>query len=149
MAARQKIRRSDCPIGFTLDIVGDRWSLLIMRDLLTRGKSRFRELAADEGIATNVLAERLRRLVAMGIIVGAADEADRRQVAYRPTESGLALLPLVVEMACWGANHDPHTGAPPGFAEACRGNRERLLTSMLNVAGAERTTSAGGRRARG
>lgn len=135
MAALPRSRRSDCPIGFTLDIVGDRWSLLIMRDLLTRGKSRFRELAADEGIATNVLAERLERLVRAGIVDGNTDVTDRRQITYSPTEAGLALLPVIVEMACWGAAHDPVTGAPPGFAEACRRDRDHLMASILNVAG--------------
>lgn len=136
MAALPRLRRSDCPIGFTLDLVGDRWSLLIMRDLLTRGKSRFRELAADEGIATNVLAERLERLVRAGIVAGSTDMKDRRQITYSPTQAGLALLPVIVEMACWGASHDPMTGAPPGFAEACHRDRESLMASILNVAGA-------------
>ncbi len=130
MPREARKRRSDCPIGFTLDIVGDRWSLLVMRDVLMRGKSRFRELAAEEGIASNILSERLARLEAAGLLERRPDPADGRQVQYRPTSAGIELMPLVVEMAFWGAVHDPATGAPAEFVQAYRADRDALIAGM-------------------
>ncbi|MBX3531549.1 MAG: helix-turn-helix transcriptional regulator [Rhizobiaceae bacterium] len=130
MVRHSRARRSDCPIGFTLDIFGDRWSLLILRDVLTRAKSRFREFAAEERIATNVLAERLERLEGAGLLTRANDPSDARQFVYRPTRAAIDLLPVVVEMAYWGAMHDPETGAPREFVEAYEADRQALLAGM-------------------
>jgi DNA-binding HxlR family transcriptional regulator len=130
MKHAQRQRRSDCPIGFTLEIIGDRWSLLILRDVLTRGKTRFRDFASDEGIATNVLSDRLSRLEDAGVLERKADPADGRQVVYKPTGAGIAMLPLVVEMAYWGVTHDPRTGAPAQFVSAYESDRNALIAGM-------------------
>ncbi|MBX3579709.1 MAG: helix-turn-helix transcriptional regulator [Rhizobiaceae bacterium] len=130
MKHAKRERRSDCPIGFTLDIVGDRWSLLILRDVLTLGKTRFRDFASEEGIASNVLSERLSRLEEAGVLERKADPADGRQIIYSPTPAGIALLPLVVEMAYWGATHDPQTGAPAQFIAAYQSDRNSLIAGM-------------------
>src|SRR5258708_20546696 len=106
-------RRSSCPINASLEILGDRWSLLIVRDLMLRSYQTYKELlSSDEGIATNILAERLKRLDAAGIISTSHDAEDRRKVVYRLTAKGIDLAPIVVGLILWGAQNDP-TGAPP------------------------------------
>lgn len=111
-------KRSACPISYSLDVFGDRWTLLVLRDLVLREKQRYREfLASDEGIASNILSDRLRRLEEAGIATREVDPLDGRQVIYAVTEKGRSLVPLLMEMAAWGASHDSETGAPSRFAE--------------------------------
>src|SRR6266496_3609165 len=82
-------RRSDCPLNATLEVFGDRWSLLIVRDLLFKGRTAYKDfLAGGEGIATNVLADRLRRLAVEGVIEKGRDQVDARRLVYRLTASG-------------------------------------------------------------
>lgn len=133
--------RSHCPINFGLELFGDGWTLLVLRDLLIRGKSGFGDFrASDERIASNILADRLKKLEAAGLVSCGADPADRRRTLYRPTEAARALLPVLVEMAYWGARHDPDTEAPPEFVAAYEADRAGLLRAMaagLDPAGAE------------
>src|SRR5438445_9577407 len=106
-------RRSDCPLNATLEVLGDRWSLLIVRDLLFKERTTYKDfLAGGEGIATNVLADRLKRLEAAGVIEKGRDAADARRLVYRLTTKGLSLAPVLVEMIVWGAGHY-HTAEPP------------------------------------
>jgi DNA-binding HxlR family transcriptional regulator len=108
-------RRSDCPIACALDLVGDRWTLLIVRDLVL-GKSRFDEfLVSEEGIATNILAARLRVLEELGYIARRSDTVDRRRVQYRLTKSGKILRRLVRGVAEWGLRSLPHTKLADGI----------------------------------
>lgn len=123
--------RSGCPINFGLEIFGDQWSLLILRDMLIVGKRTFKAFqASEEGIASNVLTDRLKRLEACGIIARMTSSEDRRQVLYEPTEAGKALLPVLIEMSYWGATHDAATAAPPGFAAAYKADREGLMRAI-------------------
>lgn len=118
-------KRSGCPISFALDLFGDRWTLLILRDLILRGKRRYGEfLSADEGIASNILSDRLKRLESSGIVTRETDPSDKRQVLYTPTPKGAALLPVLLEIAAWGASHDKDTGAPSRFAESFYRDRQ-------------------------
>ena len=111
-------RRSGCPVSCSLDLLGDKWSLLIVRDMVFVGKRYFKEfLASDEGIASNILADRLQRLEATGIITKRSDPDSGRQVLYSLTEKGVALIPLLVELVCWGALFD---GAPNADPRAVR-----------------------------
>ena len=126
-------RRSDCPIAFSLDLLGDRWTLLVLRDLLLKRKRHFREMAAEEGIATNILADRLRRLEAWGIVRREPDPADRRQAIYRATERGIALTRVLVELAAWGASTDPKTGAPDGFVAAFEADRDAYIQATIDA----------------
>jgi DNA-binding HxlR family transcriptional regulator len=104
-------RRSPCPVGCSLDIFGDRWSLLIIRDLMC-GRSRFKELAASpEGIATNLLSERLARLVRHGIIETAPSEDGSKHLAYRLTRKGKALRPILTTIRDWGLQWEAGTEA--------------------------------------
>jgi DNA-binding HxlR family transcriptional regulator len=99
--------RSDCPLNVCLEIFGDRWSLLIVRDLLFKKHYEFKDyLAAKEGIATNVLSDRLRRLEQHGIITRSAHPNDARKVDYRLSKKGLDLAPLLVEMVLWATKHE-------------------------------------------
>jgi DNA-binding HxlR family transcriptional regulator len=124
--------RSGCPINFGLEIFGDQWSLLILRDMLIVGKRTFREFqASEEGIASNILTDRLKRLERCGIIARSVSPEDRRQVLYQPTEAGQALLPVLVEMSYWGATHDAKTAAPPGFVAAYEADRSGLIRAIL------------------
>ncbi|RJE84730.1 transcriptional regulator [Paenibacillus sp. 1011MAR3C5] len=103
-------RRSDCPISFSLDLLGDSWSLLIIRDILFAGKRTFGEfLASDEGIARNILTNRLSRLEAMGLITKNPHPTDKRKDLYALTEAGLDLLPVLWELSAWGAKYEPET----------------------------------------
>ena len=109
---KQQHRRSDCPINFALQTFGDMWSLLIVRDIVYFGKQTYREfLESDEGIATNILAGRLAQLVQAGILLKKPHERDKRKEVYALTEKGLDLIPILLELANWSAQHDPQTGA--------------------------------------
>lgn len=117
-------------MSISLEIFGDRWSLLIIRDLMVRGFRTFKEfLQSGEGIATNVLADRLSRLEATGIIVAKADHADGRRVNYRLTEKGIDLAPVLLELLIWGARHED-TGAPCAFIAKMEKNREHVLREV-------------------
>src|SRR5258708_1529373 len=99
-------RRSDCPINFALETLGDPWSLLIIRDIVYFGKKTYKEfLESEEGMATNILASRLALLEHKGILEKKALEGDRRKDVYRLTEKGLDLIPILVELANWSAAH--------------------------------------------
>ncbi len=94
--------RSDCPVNFGLESFGDKWSLLIVRDMMFWGKRTYGEfLRSDEGIATNILAARLASLEKEGIISKKPHPADRRKEMYSLTEKGLELIPLLVEIVAW------------------------------------------------
>lgn len=120
-------RRSGCPVSVSLDILGDRWSLLIIRDMMVRGYRTFREFQrAGEGIATNILAERLHKLEAAGILISEPVADDRRSAHYRLTSKGIALAPVLLELLIWATHHED-TGAPCSFIEQMEQNRETVL----------------------
>jgi DNA-binding HxlR family transcriptional regulator len=119
--------RSGCPVNISLEVFGDRWSLLIVRDLMVRGFTTFQDfLDSGEGIATNILADRLRRLHKSGIVTNKRDENDGRRVIYRLTEKGIDLAPVVLELLIWGAQHEK-TGAPPAVIAEMAKNRRGVL----------------------
>jgi len=108
-------------------MLGDRWSLLVVRDLMVRGLRTFKEFQeAGEGIATSVLADRLQKLEAAGIIAAEADEADGRRVNYRLTEKGIDLAPVLLELLIWGARHE-ETEASCAVIEEMAKNREAVV----------------------
>ena len=120
-------RRSGCPVAISLEMLGDRWSLLIIRDLMVRGSRTFKEFqAAGEGIATNILADRLRKLAAAGILHAEPDRTDARKVNYRLTEKGIDLAPVLLELLVWGARHE-RTGLPLSVVERMEKHREEVL----------------------
>jgi len=100
-------RRSGCPLNASVEILGDRWSLLIVRDMMLRGFRTFKEfLGSYERIATNILTDRLRKLEEHGIIRAHSDPADGRRLIYRLTEKGIGLAPVLTEMVLWAAAHE-------------------------------------------
>ena len=106
-------RRSDCPIACTLDLIGDRWTLLIVRDLF-RGKRRFSEfLASDEGIKTNILTERLKRLERVGLVQRVSYQAHPPRYEYHLTPAGHELSPVLGAIFTWGRAHIAGLAAPP------------------------------------
>jgi DNA-binding HxlR family transcriptional regulator len=123
-------RRSGCPVGISLDLVGDRWSLLIVRDLMVRGMRTFKDFQqAGEGIATNVLADRLRKLEAAGVISAQPEPADRRKVQYRLTEKGIDLAPVLTELLLWGARYE-NTATPPELIAQLEVDRQGFLAEV-------------------
>lgn len=126
--------RSHCPVNYALEAVGDRWSLIVMRDILLNGKCRFDALmAAEEAIATNVLSERLARLVSLQIIERYRDPDDGRRYIYVATGKGEALLGAILELGAWGAEFDPETDAPPGTPETYRADRAGVIAAALKA----------------
>ena len=116
MKRSTECRRSGCPISFTLDFLGDKWTLLIIRDMVFLGKKYFGEfLESDEKIATNILADRLKRLEEDKIIFKKDNPDNQKKFIYGLTEKGIELVPLLLEMIKWGAKHNPHTAAPKEF----------------------------------
>jgi DNA-binding HxlR family transcriptional regulator len=117
-------------VSTSLDIFGDRWSLLIIRDLMVRGITRFKEFKeSGEGIATNILADRLQKLEATGIIDAEIEGTDRRKVNYRLTEKGIDLAPVLLELLIWGARHE-ETAAPCALISEMEKNREQVLAEV-------------------
>ena len=110
---RSASRRSGCPLNASVEMLGDRWSLLILRDMMLRGFRTYQQfLASWEGIATNILAERLRKLEANGVIAVARDPSDARKRIYRLTAKGVGLAPVLTEMVLWAAKHEKTGNAP-------------------------------------
>jgi DNA-binding HxlR family transcriptional regulator len=123
-------RRSGCPVSISLDLFGDRWSLLIVRDLMVRGLRTFKEFReSGEGIATNILSDRLQNLEASGILSAEVEQADGRRLNYRLTKKGIDLAPVLLELLIWGARHED-TGAPCAFIVKMEKNREDVLAEV-------------------
>lgn len=103
--------RSGCPINLTLEILGDRWSLIVLRDMMFGNRRHFRELLtkSEEGIASNILADRLRRLVERGLITRQDDPSHKQKALYSLTEMGIALVPVFAMMGAWGRRFLPVT----------------------------------------
>ncbi|MGA8185512.1 MAG: helix-turn-helix domain-containing protein [Terriglobia bacterium] len=117
-------------MSISLEVFGDRWSLLVIRDLMVRGYRTFKEFEqSGEGIATNILANRLRKLRAAGIIETETDPTDGRKLNYRLTQKGIDLGPVVLELLIWGARHE-QTGAPCQVIDHMAQNREAVLAEV-------------------
>jgi DNA-binding HxlR family transcriptional regulator len=124
---RSPKQRSGCPVNVSLEVFGDRWSLLIVRDLMVRGFTRFQDFVeSGEGIATNILAHRLKKLQCCGIVSCERDAEDARRVNYRLTEKGIDLAPVMLELLIWGAQHE-NTGVPQAVIAQLAKNREAVL----------------------
>lgn len=119
--------RSGCPVSIALEKFGDRWSLLIIRDLMVRGYKTFKQFqGSGEGISTNILADRLQKLEAGEIILREPEETDGRKINYRLTEKGIDLAPVLLELLLWSAKHE-QTGAPCELMAQMASNREAVL----------------------
>jgi DNA-binding HxlR family transcriptional regulator len=121
-----------CPVVFSLDIFGDTWSLVILRDILLRGKTHFRELlASDEKIASNILSSRLENLVQEGILVKQPDPANKSAAMYVPTDKALELLPMLFAMMRWGIKYNPNSDTSGPVMHALMTDPEDLQAKVL------------------
>jgi DNA-binding HxlR family transcriptional regulator len=122
--------RSGCPISIALELFGDPWSLLIVRDLMFKGLRTFKEFqAAGEGVATNILSDRLKRLEDAGILTQRPDPADARRVLYGLTRKGADLAPMMVELVLWSARYEK-TEAPPDIVHEMRTQRPQVIARL-------------------
>lgn len=129
--------RSGCPLNASVEMLGDRWSLLIIRDMMLRGAKTFKDfLGGYEKIATNVLADRLRRLEEFDVIRAERDAADGRKTNYVLTEKGIDLAPVLTEMVLWAAAHEKTEN--PGLVERMKKNRKGF-EAEIREAWAKRT----------
>ena len=131
MAGKAKLKhRSGCPVNMCLEVFGDRWSLLIVRDLMVRGYRTFKEFQeSGEGIASNILADRLQRLEAAGILMSEPEPTDGRRINYRLTEKGIDLAPILLDLLIWGARHE-QADASCSLILKMEKNREEILSEV-------------------
>ena len=124
-------QRSHCPISTALDILGDKWSLLVIRDLLFFGKQSFSELkASEEKIATNILSKRLEALVAEELVVVQPHLVDKRKKHYRLTQKGRDLLPAMLEIMVWSDTYYPDMEVPTELIRRVKEDRAQLLLDI-------------------
>jgi DNA-binding HxlR family transcriptional regulator len=102
-------QRSGCPINLTLEMLGDRWSLIVIRDVMFGNRRHYRDLLnrSEEGIASNILADRLKRLVVAGLLSRRDDPTHKQKAIYSLTQPAIELVPLLAEMGAWGRRHTP------------------------------------------
>jgi len=125
----EETRRSACPLNASVEMLGDRWSLLIIRDMMLRDSRTYKEfLQCFEGIATNILADRLKKLIAYGILTTQPDPGDRRRVIYRLTEKGIDLAPVLTEMVLWAAAHEDTGNA--ALVKLMREDKKKFLSNV-------------------
>jgi DNA-binding HxlR family transcriptional regulator len=129
MGKESRTRRSTCPLNASVEMLGDRWSLLILRDMMLRGFHSYKEfLESHEKIATNILADRLQKLEGYGIIAARRDPSDGRKVSYSLTEKGIDLAPVLTEMVLWAGRHEK-TGNRP-LVQQMKRNKQRFLAEI-------------------
>lgn len=134
MKTESKKRSSGCPIAFGLDTFGDRWSLLIIREIMLRGKRTYSEfLTADEGIATNILVDRLKQLEADGILEKSRDPENRRSFLYNLTQKGRDLAPILLEIVIWSGKYDNRPGAMREVLEKVQQDREGFEAELRSA----------------
>lgn len=130
--------RSGCPISLTLELLGDRWTLLIIRDLVFAGKRHFREfLQSDEGISSRTLAERLQTLVDEGILTRSDDPTHGLKAIYRLTDAGIDLLPVLATVGAWGSKHRRADDRLARIADELAAGDEPALKRMQETLRAE------------
>jgi DNA-binding HxlR family transcriptional regulator len=131
MTPRHDDPRSTCPIAGTLDILGDKWTMLVIRDMVFARKRHFREfLESPEGVASNILTDRLKRLEESGIVARRPDPESARQVIYTLTEKGKDLIPALLELARWGAKHVARSVVPKNLARRIKEDRDGLIEEL-------------------
>jgi DNA-binding HxlR family transcriptional regulator len=134
-------RRSGCPLNVSVEMLGDRWSLLILRDMMLRGFRSYGEfLESYEGIATNILADRLKKLIHHGIITTLQDPEDGRKLSYVLTRKGIDLAPVLTEMVLWAARHEETENQ--ALVRLMQKDKEQFLATIRRRWEEQRTRSA-------
>ena len=124
--------RSDCPISTALDLFGDKWSLLIIRDLIFKGKNTYGEFQeAGEGIASNILADRLWLLESGGIISKHKHPQSKAKILYKLTEKGIELVPVLVEIIEWSEKYHKVHPQATAFAKTLKRNKEQVIRDLM------------------
>jgi DNA-binding HxlR family transcriptional regulator len=130
-------KRSSCPINFALEEFGDIWSLLIVRDMMLSAKTTYNEfLSSEERIATNILANRLEKLLANGIITKTPHSSDKRKEIYQLTQKGIDLYPILREMMLWSATYDPETELTKDLVRTLQEESQRDVIKKFQQASA-------------
>ena len=130
---KQIVRKSDCPINFALEIFGDRWTFLIVRDLMIKGKHYYGEfLTSEEKIATNILADRLALLEMNGIISKSSDPSHKQKINYRLTLKGIDLIPILIEVIMWSAKYDKDSAVDLNFVKSVEQDKVGLIAQITN-----------------
>jgi DNA-binding HxlR family transcriptional regulator len=125
-------QRSDCPVSFSLDLLGDKWSLLIIRDMMLHSKSTYGEfLQSDEKIATNILADRLASLEQNGFITRRVSEEKKSKIVYGMTEKSIDLVPLLLEYNIWGTKYNP--AGSSGLKTDLTKNKQRTIRKYQQI----------------
>jgi DNA-binding HxlR family transcriptional regulator len=128
---KQIKRKSDCPINFALEIFGDRWTFLIVRDLMFKGKHFYGEfLLSEEKIATNILADRLSMLESNGIVSKSSDPSHKQKIMYSLTQKGIDLVPVLVEFIIWSAKYDKDSAVDMKFVKNVKRNKVGLISEI-------------------
>lgn len=143
---RAEEHRSFCPINLSLEIFGDAWTLLVLRDMMFGKKRHFRELlASDERISSNILADRLKLLVERGIVTKTDDPTHKQKAIYSLTEKGIELLPIIVQIGAWGSKHVPASKKlEPGARAGVRAIQESGPQGWRHLMDALRAEHLGG-----
>jgi DNA-binding HxlR family transcriptional regulator len=123
----RKIRRSGCPINLTLEMIGDRWSLIVIRDVMFGNRRHY----GDEGIASNILADRLARLVRAGLLSRTDDPTHKQKAIYSLTEASVQLVPLLAHMGAWGRRHTPASRELSVRAQLLEEGGERMWKAFM------------------
>jgi len=126
--------RSHCPVNYALEAVGDQWSLLVLRDIIFRGKRTYNQfLSSEEGFATNILAARLDALKRIGILTKNTDPDDGRKSVFTLTQKGLDLVPMIFEMMLWSAKYDPKSEAQriTGLIDKIQSNNRKISEKVI------------------
>ncbi|PHS69356.1 MAG: transcriptional regulator [Methylophaga sp.] len=132
MKRSERKYRSHCPINFAQELFGDKWSLLIIRDLIFKGKKYYGEfLTSGEKISTNILADRLEKLEADGLITKTIDNKNNVKKIYALTPKGVDLLPMLLEMIAWSAKYDDKTDTPAEFIQKMEEDKASLIRELI------------------
>lgn len=120
--------RSHCPINFGVEHFGDKWSLLIVRDLMFKGKRHYNEFfESEEKVSTSVLGTKLKNLEEVGLISKGSDSVKKSRIRYSLTKKGIALLPFMIELILWSYEQDPKTEAEKEFIKEVQNDRESFI----------------------
>lgn len=132
MSDTQHYYKTHCPINYAQESFGDRWSLLIIRDMMFYGKRYYGDfLKSAENMSTNILADRLGKLTDHGIICKTLDKQNHSKYIYSLTKKGVDLLPILLETIAWAAKYDAKTEAPTSFVSRLKNDRASLVREIL------------------
>ncbi len=124
--------RSNCPISYALDFFGDKWTFLIIRDMVFDQKKFYKDfLSSGEGMATNILSDRLKRLENIGVIESRVYEEKKTMKEYTLTKKGRDLIPVLLETIAWSAKHQDGLAVPKNFLKAMKNDRRELIARVV------------------